>query len=467
MPRRHIRDIAKLKGALILSGEWSGAPGRSGRCGLAVSRHNTGFQIWNWEEAGGLEKLALVRSHSWREVITRVAIDAIGSGVVPRTIQIDSDAEGWGALLSLAWQDDEQSRRRLSVMLRLDDDTLRRFSNTPGLQTSKLRSVVDSIATYAEELDIDLEELSDRPTIKAKSISDAKKQICSQIEQARDEGAIHLRESRRVSLVEKPFKEVADKICSIWRRSNPPVRGGGMSIPRLGYESLRGYVIDWMKAHGSAPRGKHLIHGRLESFNRQAADAEIDFDPYLSEIFSNSQSAIPGKLRIIARAAVERCHAGLPPPDGIADFYTWLESDGFEALQESSADMVGVFINDVAEELFSDKNVRDWLGVPLAKQLSDAERAMFIRERISEGVETLGEYRFPSIFRFSLIAEDGRSAIVGGYALLHGQAGLKFTWLGVFADESQLHDRLAEVGIRELDEFEELTDAELLQWWHR
>ena len=240
-----------------------------------------------------------------------------------------------------------------------------------------------------------------------------------------------------------------------------------MSIPKLGYGSLRRYVIDWMKAHGSAPQGKHLIPGRVESFNRQAADAEIDFDPYLSEIFSNSQSAIPGKCRVIARAAVERCHAGLPPPDGIADLYAWLESDGIEALQESSADKMGVFINDVAEEQFHDKNLRDWLGVPAASKLTDAERATFVRDRISEGVDTLGEDVCPSIFVFPLMTKDGRTAIVGGYAVIKGQAGPEFTWLGVFVDESKFYDRLAEVGIRNLAEFEESTDRELLQWWHR
>jgi hypothetical protein len=46
-----------------------------------------------------------------------------------------------------------------------------------------------------------------------------------------------------------------------------------------------------------------------------------------------------------------------------------------------------------------------------------------------------------------------------------GQGGPEFTWLGVFADETQFYERLKVEGIRLPSELMTLPPTDLLTWW--
>jgi hypothetical protein len=174
----------------------------------------------------------------------------------------------------------------------------------------------------------------------------------------------------------------------------------------------------------------------------------------------------PETVRLLSEEAVKRYHEGLPPPDNISDLYEWMEDEGFDEVLKVSEDTIGISIDELATEQFNDRNLRDWLGVPTSHQINDDQRIEFIIERISEeGGGSLGEYDFPSVLKYPIAGENGRTALIGGYALMCGQGGPEFTWLGVFADEKQFYERLKGEGIRLPTELLTLPPTELLTWW--
>ena len=176
---------------------------------------------------------------------------------------------------------------------------------------------------------------------------------------------------------------------------------------------------------------------------------------------------LPANFQPILDDAIRRFFDGLAPPEAISEVYDWLEFDGMDQLLKSSEDLIGVSIAEIADQ-FNDSNLRDWLGVPTGQKINDDQRIEFIIERISEGgVGALGEYDFPSVLKFPIVSHDGRVALIGGYALMCGQGGPEFTWLGIFADETQFYERLKVEGIRLPSELLNLPATELLTWWRK
>jgi hypothetical protein len=176
---------------------------------------------------------------------------------------------------------------------------------------------------------------------------------------------------------------------------------------------------------------------------------------------------LPANFQPILDDAIRRFFDGLAPPEAISEVYDWLEFDGMDQLLKSSEDLIGVSIAEIADQ-FNDSNLRDWRGFPKTKKITDKDRVDFIVESISEeGMGFLGEYRFPSVLKYPIVSQDGRTALIGGYALMCGQGGPEFTWLGVFADETQFYERLKVEGIRLPSELLNLPATELLTWWRK
>ena len=180
-----------------------------------------------------------------------------------------------------------------------------------------------------------------------------------------------------------------------------------------------------------------------------------------------SSIRLPAKFQPILNDAVSRLFDGLEPPESILEVYDWLELDGMDQLLKLSEDLIGVSIVKVAEQ-FNDSNFRDWRGFFKTKKITDKERVEFIVEFISEdGIDALGDHYFPSILKHPIVSQDGRSALIGGYALMCGQGGPEFTWLGVFADETKFFKRLEVENIRLPSELLNLPPTELLTWWRQ
>jgi hypothetical protein len=177
---------------------------------------------------------------------------------------------------------------------------------------------------------------------------------------------------------------------------------------------------------------------------------------------------LPANFQAILDDAIRRFSDGLAPPEAISEVYEWLEDGGLDELLKVSEDLIGISIDEISTEQFNDINLRDWLGVPTSQKINDDQRIEFIIERISEGgVGALGEYDFPSILKFPIVSQEGRTALIGGYALMCGQGGPEFTWLGIFADETQFYERLKVEGIRLPSELLNLPATELLTWWRK
>ena len=173
------------------------------------------------------------------------------------------------------------------------------------------------------------------------------------------------------------------------------------------------------------------------------------------------------QIGVFLEEAVLRCYEGLPPPDDFSNVYEWLEDEGLDELLKASEDLIGVSIDEMSKDQFNDRNLRDWLGLPSNQKIDDEERIKFITERISEeGLESLGDYYFPSVVKYPTVTKDGRPGVIGGYALISGH-GPEFTWLGVFPDESQFYEHLKTVGIRLPSELLKLPPTDLLKWWRR
>ena len=176
---------------------------------------------------------------------------------------------------------------------------------------------------------------------------------------------------------------------------------------------------------------------------------------------------LPAHFQPILDDAVRRLFDRLDPPEAISEIYDWLEFDGMDQLLKLSEDLIGVSISEIADQ-FNDRNLRDLRGFPKTQKITDTERVEFIVELISEdGIDTLGDDYFPSIIKHPIESQDGRKALIGGYALMCGQGGPEFTWLGVFADETQFYERLKVEGIRLPSELTNLPPTEFLAWWRK
>jgi hypothetical protein len=176
---------------------------------------------------------------------------------------------------------------------------------------------------------------------------------------------------------------------------------------------------------------------------------------------------LPANFQPILDDAIGRFFDGLDPPEAISEVYDWLEFEGMDQLVKSSEELIGVSIDEIADQ-FTDSNLRDRRGFPKTKKITDEERVDFIAMLISQdGIDALGEYDFPSVLKYPILSQDGRTALIGGYALMCGQGGPQFIWLGLFADETQFYERLKVEGIRLPSELMNLPATELLMWWRK
>ena len=469
MAKTHIVDLKRVEDGLILHGEWSGAPGNSGQCGLAITRRKNGFQLWSWDTEYGLQRRDTVDSTSFRTVIDLLIGDeAYRAAVDSWTVEIVNDQEGWGELLAMAWEDDELTQKRLSLLLTLTDDSLLMIGKLFGLRSTSVTNPIDKLLADAEEREVELTELASGAINAGTTLSSLKKALAKAIEDAGEKGKLSEQHSKRRQREISLYDSIAKQYCATWSRDNPPTRGGGMTVPRVGYWSLYRYVLDWSIEHGMAPRGHHRVPGRLESFNRQAPDFEISLDASFEEIVKAFENPLPIALRSDCRNIVARHRSAMPQSDSLMQLCEWLEGDGYDALERASGEVLGVAVTEIARDQFNDQNLRDWEGLTARQRITNDQRLEFIKERFSEGgVGALGESPFPSIFKFPLIDQDGYTALVGGYATICGQAGPEFTWLGVFENEAKFYDELKRKGIVAESDIESLTDSELLAFWTR
>lgn len=469
MAKTHIVDLKRIEDGLILYGEWSGAPGNSGQCGLAITRRKNGFQLWSWDTEYGLQRRDTVDSTSFRTVIELLISDeTYRSAVDSRRVEILNDKDGWGELVAMAWEDDELTQKRLSLLLTLTDDSLLMIGKLFGLRSTSVTNLIDKLLADSEEREVELTELASGAINAGKTLSSLKKALAKAINDAGDEERRTTQRSNRSRRETSVYEMIADKYCAIWSRENPPIRGGGFGLRALGYGSLSRYVIDWLVAHQYAPRGRHQVPGRVESFNRKAPDFEIFLDTYFDEVVQEFENLIPPELREGCRDIVVRHRSAMPQSVSLVQLCEWLEGDGYDALERASGEVLGVAVTDIAGDQFNDQNFRDWEGLTARQRITNDQRLEFIKERLSEGgVGALGESPFPSIFNFPLIDQDGYTALVGGYATICGQAGPEFTWLGVFENEAKFYDELKRKGIVAESDIESLTDSELLAFWAR
>jgi hypothetical protein len=469
MAKTHIVNLKRVEDGLILYGEWSGAPGCSGQCGLAVTRRKSGFQLWSWDNEYGLQRRVTVNSISFRAVIDLlIADEAFRAAVDSWTVEIVNDREGWGELVAMAWEDDELTQKRLSLLLTLTDDSLLEISGVLGLRSTLITKLLDGVLADAEEMEVELADLPRAVMNGGKTLSSLRKGLANVVDQAVEEGRRHqqqqIHEQRRISL----YKQITNRYCTIWSRTNPPTRGGTMTIPRVGYWSLYRYILNFLGTHGFAPHGQHQVPGGVEDFNRQANNAVLDLDPYFHEVLANFHHSLPPALRDSCRDIVTRHRLSTPQAESLLNFCEWLETDGYDALERASGEVMGVAIADISKDQFCDRNLRDWEGLTSRKRVSNSQRLAFMRERLTEqGDGGLGESPFPSIFKFPLIDAEGFAVLIGGYATIHGQAGPEFMWLGVFGTESDFYDALGQKGIVADADIQYFTDSELLALWKR
>ena len=280
MATKHISELKKFKAHLVVYGEWNTAPGYSGEAGLAIVKTARGYQIWTWDDENGLEEYATVEGISPRAVVESILEDdCLTSSVDPLSIVIVNAKDHWAELIAMAWPDDEDSRRKVRLLLSLADCHLNPLLEMHGVDSDEIWEVLSDPLAAVEARGLDdfpsnVAQNLPAPLTVAQIRDELLRAVNAEADKIEEEQRRREAEAERV----RPFKQEADRICRIWERTHPPSRGGGMTVKALGYSSLHRYIVNWISDHGTPPSGTHRIPGGTEAFGRQAKDFDVDFD---------------------------------------------------------------------------------------------------------------------------------------------------------------------------------------------
>lgn len=165
-----------------------------------------------------------------------------------------------------------------------------------------------------------------------------------------------------------------------------------------------------------------------------------------------------------ARDAVISAHlSGAAIPASVRLIQEWLEGDGWdEFIGAESNESVLVSI---PTDQFNDATLRATLGISRSDSVTNPMRMQYGRECITEVLEEVGERDYPLAHCFELVSVSGKHAFIGGIVESQGVGYAITRWCGVFSTCRDFHNSLKVDGLWTTELLEQISDAELLEYW--
>lgn len=174
---------------------------------------------------------------------------------------------------------------------------------------------------------------------------------------------------------------------------------------------------------------------------------------------------LPTTLYAARDAAIAGLYAGAPDLAAENAIKKWLEGlDGNLVLCEFGDAGIGLILS---LSYSSDLDVCDYLDIDSEADITDADRAEYVREKMEQA---RGETGGPYLDCYPISDNSGRSAFIGVKSGFYGQGGIDFCWIGLFATPSDIVQAELDAGvlvdswIPGFKKFDEFTDDELARF---
>lgn len=167
-------------------------------------------------------------------------------------------------------------------------------------------------------------------------------------------------------------------------------------------------------------------------------------------------------------------------PESLQPIQEWLEIDGFDDLIADLDEGIAVDIFRFGDGFFCDERLRDGLydfgagafsQTPRSSKITNKHRIDFLRaalELLNTQGGTYGDgITDPTLHTYPLSSSDGMTAVLAYRIEIHGQAGPKVIWHGLWSDRASFILAVREQGLWLQSDLLNQTDEFLLSLWNR
>lgn len=274
-----LSDHPDFTEALIFRSDYSANPMVAGDCELAVRLNDGGFTVWSWDDDWGIQELfSLPAPSSWRALVeAMLGRDDIATAASLARMTTIGDCPPFGQMIALLWTDDGEHRAVVELLLQLPDIAVEQLATRRGgLRAPSLRRVAQELNDEADELGLDLADISIMLPLPVKSASALQKAVRQAMAIAAERERV---EQAQYAQALTPFDDAIAYLITRWAADKPRRRyPGSKPLPPSGQLQLQHYLQQYVLAHGCLPTGAHTIPAGADLFNHESPSFDVDFD---------------------------------------------------------------------------------------------------------------------------------------------------------------------------------------------
>ena len=169
---------------------------------------------------------------------------------------------------------------------------------------------------------------------------------------------------------------------------------------------------------------------------------------------------MPENIANIRDAVINHALRGFPLPDNIEELYEWLI-----LYKIYGGEMTFDFYFHLTEIEFSDEELRSAEELDSSVAIDDRMRVAYGRQAIDNYVNGYNDH-LVSPESIKLENDRGETIYACGMGFTVGQGGIEMTWDGFHESrEKYLENLRMEHGMRDSEDIDKITDAEILEVW--